>query len=85
MVVDGTVRREWRDERREAEARMTEERLGPRWTDGREEKQARRRENAGENWWRSDALQGCGMSRAGCKLIPRSWQCLSKAISSPSE
>ena len=30
VMVDGTVRREWRDVRREAEARMTEERLGPR-------------------------------------------------------
>ena len=30
VMVDGTVRREWRDVRREAEARITEERLGPR-------------------------------------------------------
>ena len=46
MVVDGTVTREWRDERREADERIKEERLGPSWTDGREKKQASRRENA---------------------------------------
>jgi len=57
VVVDGTIRREWRDERREADERIKEERLGPGWTDGMEKKQASRREKTAEIWCRFEAWQ----------------------------
>ena len=79
MGVDGTV---MRVEKRVAEERITEEKLDQgALMRGRRS----RRENAGEIWCRFEAWQRCGMFKAGCKLIPQSWQCLSKAISSPSE
>ena len=58
MVVGGTLSREWRQLRRLEEERITEERLGPRWTEGRVEKQESNREKAAEYWWSSESLQG---------------------------
>ena len=58
MVVGGTLSREWRQLRRLVEERITEERLGPRWTEGRVEKQESNREKATEYWWSSESLQG---------------------------
>ena len=54
----GTLSREWRQLRRLVEERITEERLGPRWTEGREEKQESNREKAAEYSWSSESLQG---------------------------
>ena len=58
MVVGGILSREWTQLRGLVEERITEERLGPRWTEGRVEKQESNREKATEYWWSSESLQG---------------------------
>ena len=54
----GTLSREWRQLRRLVEERITEERLGPRCTEGRVEKHESNWEKAAEYWWSSESLQG---------------------------
>ena len=58
MVVAGILSREWRQLRRLVEERITEERLGPRCTEGRVEKHESNWEKAAEYWWSSESLQG---------------------------